>query len=237
MTAIPARKPPIAQPERNPAGSRRKHVAADLDDDLERGSRSGPEEEHRQDVVRDEAADPGAEDRRPAGDEGQQREPRPGQRHTLVGRRRGDPESLRDVVNHEADDQERAERELAEGERRPDREPLAEVVDADPDRHEQRERRTAHHPTAARGRETGRKEGHRQVAQGDAEQHEPGPAERARHRRLQRERLEKGLDAEEREQSGGQRHERRQPLLARAPQRRQPEEAERRPAGRRRGSR
>ena len=60
-----------------------------------------------------------------------------------LGDRRRDPEPLGDVVDHEADDEERPERELAERERRADREPLAEVVQADADRDERREREPA----------------------------------------------------------------------------------------------
>ena len=70
-------------------------------------------------------------------------------------------------------------------------------------------------------------ERHRQEAQRDAEQHEPGAAERAGQRRLERERLGERLDAEEREQPCGQRHEGGEPLRIGAAQRRQPEQAER----------
>ena len=66
----------------------------------------------------------------------------------LVRRRRGDPEPLGDVVDHEADDQERAERQLPEREGRADRQPLAEVVQADPDRDERRERHPAERAAA-----------------------------------------------------------------------------------------
>ena len=65
----------------------------------------------------------------------------------------------------------------------------------------------------------------------------PGPPSVAGQRRLQLERLEQRLDAEERQQAGRQRHERGQPLRVGAPQRRQPEQAERDRQRRRRGSR
>ena len=115
------------------------------------------------------AADPGAEDRRRAGDRAASADQsRSGSRAVaLVGERRGDAEALGDVVDHEADDQERAERELAERERRADREPLAEVVQADADRRRAsparaRERRplrsapatAARRPRSARGSST-----------------------------------------------------------------------------------
>ena len=78
----------------------------------------------------------------------------------------------------------------------------------------------------ARG-EPRREERHRQVAERDAEQDETGAAERAGDGRLELERLEERLDAEEREQPCGQRHEPGQPALVDPPQRGQPEQAER----------
>ena len=79
-------------------------------------------------------------------------------------------------------------------------------------------------PPAAQAR---REKGHAEVADRDAEQDEAGAAETTRQQRLPVERLDERLDAEEGEQAGGQRHERGEPLGARAPQRRQPEQAER----------
>ena len=225
MITIPARKPATATPERKPLRVAPHHVADDLGDDLERGACGGAEEEDREHVVREEAARPGAEDRRAARDHRQGSKPCERRRRSLLGRRRRDPETLGDVVDHEADDQERAERQLTEGEGGADREPLAEVVDADPDRDERRERDPAE--SAAAAREPRREERHRQVAERDAEQDEAGAAERARNRRLELEGLEERLDAEEREQAGGQGHEPGQPALVDPPQRRQPEQAER----------
>ena len=144
MTATPARKPPPTQPS---AGRRRppRDVAADLDDDLQRRARGDGEEEHAQQVAREKAADPGASDGGRARNQRECREP--SERHALaLGDRRGDPEPLGDVVNHEADDEEAAERELAERERRADGEPLAEVVQPDADGDERGERDAAERP-------------------------------------------------------------------------------------------
>ena len=89
-----------------------------------------------------------------------------------LGDRRGDPEPLGDVVDHEADDEERPERQLAERERGSDREALAEVVEADPDRDEGREGEPAERAAlrGARAAEPPREEGQGEVARGDAEQ-------------------------------------------------------------------
>ena len=54
----------------------------------------------------------------------------------------------------------------------------------------------------------------------------PGPPKRSGERSLQLEGLEQRLDAEEREQSGSEGHERRQPVLLDPTQRREPEQAE-----------
>ena len=119
--------------------------------------------------------------------------------------RRRDAESFGDVVDHEADDEERSESELAERERAPDRQPFAEVVDADAERDEQCER----HPSdvLASRAQPRREERHAEVAERDPEQDEPGAARAGRQRRLQLERLEQRLDAEEGEQPGGECHE------------------------------
>ncbi len=76
------------------------------------------------------------------------------------------------------------------------------------------------------GREPARDERHREEARRHPEQYEAWPAERSRQRSLQLERLEQRLDAEKREQTRGQGHERRQPVLFDPAQRRQPEQAE-----------
>ena len=55
----------------------------------------------------------------------------------------------------------------------------------------------------------------------------PAPPSARRQRALQLERLGQRLDAEERQQSGGQRHEGSEPLWPRPPERREPEQAER----------
>ena len=128
-----------------PAGRPPRDIAADLDDDLERRTRSAGEEEDAEDVVRHEAADPGAGDRRRAGDQRKHGESSERDLPSLGDRRR-DPEALGHVVDHEADDEERPERKLAERERRADREPLAEVVQADADGDERRERDPADGP-------------------------------------------------------------------------------------------
>ena len=53
------------KPARGPPG----HEPAHLDHDLERGADGEAEEQHADDVVGEEAADPGAEDRRGPGDQ------------------------------------------------------------------------------------------------------------------------------------------------------------------------
>ena len=134
---------------RQPAGRLAGDVAPDLGHDLEGGAGGGGEEDDGEHVARHEAAEPGAEDRGRARDQRQDAEPREARRSAALGDRRGDPEPLGDVVDHEADDQERPQRELAERERRADREPLAEVVQADSDRDERREREPAEHAARA----------------------------------------------------------------------------------------
>ena len=72
--------------------------------------------------------------------------PRPSRRASegARARQRGDDrEALGRVVDREADDEERAERELADRVGGADREALAEVVEADPDRDHQRQPRRA----------------------------------------------------------------------------------------------
>ena len=80
----------------------------------------------------DEGADPGAENRRPAGQQ-RQRDEVP-QRRPLAHQRRGDADPLGHVVQREADDQEDAERGLAEREGGADGQPLAQVVQPDAER-------------------------------------------------------------------------------------------------------
>ena len=146
-----------------------------------------------------------------------------------LGDGRCDAEALGDVVDHEADDEEAAERELAEGERRADGEPLAEVVDADADGHERGERDAAEHalaPSRPPSQPLG-DERQREVAAGDAEQHEPGAAQLPGQRGLQLERLGQRLEGEERQQAGRERHEGGQPAGIRAAQRGEPHEPER----------
>ena len=148
MTAIPAMKPPIAQPERRPPGARAGDVATHLADHLQRGAGRQREEHDAEHVVRRRSR----RSTRP----GSPARPRPrraapaGRRDPLAGADGGDPETLRDVVDHEADDQERAELQRPEGERRSDREALAEVVDADPDGDEQRQRARRWRPCRGR---------------------------------------------------------------------------------------
>ncbi len=62
----------------------------------------------------------------------------------LTRQRRDDRQPFGRVVQREADDEQRAERRLAERERRADRQPFAEVVQPDADRDQQRQ-----HPAAA----------------------------------------------------------------------------------------
>ena len=135
-----------------------------------------------------------------------------------LGQRGGDAEALGDVVDHEADDQERPELKLAERERRPDREALTEVVHSDPDRDEQGEDDPCR--TLSATGEAAREEGHSERAQRDSEEDEPGAAEGARERRLQCNRFGEGVDGEKRQEPGRERHERRQPARVGSPQRR-----------------
>ena len=140
-----------------------------------------------------------------------------------------DAEPLGDVVDHEADDEEAAERELAEGERRADGEPLAEVVDADADGDERGESDAAEHalaPACPPSQPLGY-ERQREVAARDAEQHEPGAAQLPGKDGLELERLGQRLEGEERQQPGRERHERGEPAGIRAAQRREPHEPER----------
>src|SRR5689334_2545785 len=118
------------QPARRPP----RDVATHLDHHLERRTRGDGEEEHRQEVAHEKAADPRAEDRRGPGDQGEDTQPGNAGPGRAFRDRRRDPEALGQVVDHEAHDQERPQRELAEGQRRADGQALAEVVDADPDR-------------------------------------------------------------------------------------------------------
>src|SRR5215208_4034498 len=167
-----------------PAGRAAGDVAPDLDDDLERRTRSGCEEHDAEEVARDEAAEPGAEDRGRTGHQRERGQPLPPHRAPLC-ERRGDPEPLGDVVDHEADDEEGPERELTERERRPDRQAFAEVVEADPDCDERRQREPADARAAARTlAEPPRDRREEQEAERDAEQHQPGAAECTRERRL-----------------------------------------------------
>ena len=105
---------------------------ADLPDHLQDRADADRQEDRRPERRVDEGADPGAEDRRPA------RRPPPArevdQGRPLPHHRRGDADPLGDVVEGEADDQEDAERRLAEREGAADRQPLAQVVQPDAER-------------------------------------------------------------------------------------------------------
>ena len=175
-----------------------------------------------------EAADPRAGDGRRAGDERERREARE-RRARPFGDRSGDTEALRDVVDHEADDEEAPERKLAERERGADGEPLAEVVDADADRDERRQRDAAEHALAASrsSPQPLRDERQREVAPGDAEQHQARAAQLPGKNGLQLEGLGQRLEGEERQQAGGERHEGGQPAGIRAAQRGEPHQTQR----------
>ena len=211
MTTIPARKPPTTQPSRPPGAVRATYrptstttcsAAPTAIAKKSTPSRSSSE-----------AADPGSGDRRRAGD---QREAASRARHALplLGHRGGDAEPLGHVVDHEADDQEGAQRELPERERGADREALAEVVQADADGDERAPGRRRRPRRRGRRERGGPRRSAAEVGGRDAEQHEAGAAERAGQRRLQVERLGERLDGEEGEQAGGQRHERGEPRRA-----------------------
>ena len=130
ITSMPAATPAKVS---NGDGSRASSPAdqpADLPGDLEDRAGADAEEERRQRQRVGEAADPGADDRRRAGEQARAAARRC-QRRPVAQHRRDDAEPLGDVLDDEADHQEGAERDLAEGVGRPDREPLAEVVQAD----------------------------------------------------------------------------------------------------------
>lgn len=120
IARMPARYPPDHPPRAKPAGRAAGHEAAHLDDDLQRGTGRRGEEQDAEDVIRGVAPDPCPENRRGACDHGEREELEEADA-TRLGGRGGDREPLGDVVNHEADDQEGAELELAEGKRGPDR--------------------------------------------------------------------------------------------------------------------
>src|SRR6187549_203750 len=91
-------------------------VTSDLDNHLEGRSGCPGEEENAEEVGGEVTADPGADDRRASGDQGKDGQAGDSDRGAaLLGDRRGDAEPLRDVMDHEADDQKRAEGELPEG--------------------------------------------------------------------------------------------------------------------------
>jgi hypothetical protein len=185
-----------------PARRAPRDVPPDLDDDLERGAGRGGEEDDAEQIARHEAAEPGAEDRRRTRQQDEHGQPSPGDAASLR-QRRGDPEPLGDVVDHEPHDEERPQRELSERERGADREPLTQVVKSNPDRDERRQREPAHAGSAAAGADAGRERAEEEEAEGNTEQHEPCTAQRARQGRLELERLGQGLDGEEREQPSG----------------------------------
>ena len=69
-----------------------------------------------------------------------ERQEAPGRRPLALARQwRDDRQPFRRVVQREADDQQRAERRLAESERRADRQAFTEIVETDPDRNQQRQ--------------------------------------------------------------------------------------------------
>src|SRR5206468_3330549 len=86
-----------AQSARGAAGD----VADDLDYHLQRGADGDREEEHAKEIARDEAADPGADDRRRTGDD--RKHSKAGETDPLTACDRScDAEPLRDVVHHES---------------------------------------------------------------------------------------------------------------------------------------
>src|SRR6266566_9585017 len=111
-------------PRAETAGRAARDVAADLDDDLKCRAHGEREEEHAQEIASEEAADPPAQNRRPAGDEREYGEPRAAHGRSACNRC-SDAESFGDVVDHEANDQEGSERELTQCDRGADREALA----------------------------------------------------------------------------------------------------------------
>src|SRR5687768_4440746 len=101
-------------PRAKTAGSVARDVASDLDHHLERRTGGNREEESDENVARGVSADPGAENRRRARDEHEPREHE--QRNPALRDRSRDSETLGHVVDHEPDDEERAELDLADRE-------------------------------------------------------------------------------------------------------------------------
>src|SRR6266545_226528 len=214
-----AKHPTRAQTARDAA----RDVAADLDDDLEGRARGGGEEDDGEEIRGGEAAEPRSEDRGAGRYQRQRRQPSEPEARPALRGRSGDTQSLRDVVDHEADDQEGAECEFAEGEGRPDRESLAEVVDADANRDEQGERGGADGRAVLPAREPSPEEGHREIAQRDSQENQTHPCQGCRQRGLALEGLAERLDPEERKEAGSQGHECGQPPSVCAAERRQPQ--------------
>src|SRR5262249_28180863 len=204
-------------------------VPAALADGVARRSDRQREEEHAAHVRRQEAADPGTDDCRRTGDRRERRQA--SDAHACPrGDRRRDPETFGQVVHHEADDQEGAERDLSERDRGPDREPLSEVVKSNPGRDHAGEREPLERYvpfSVAACREALSEQCQAEIADRDAEQDQTRPLEAARQRRLQLERLCKRIEREERQQPGRQGHEGTEPVCIGTAQRRQPGEPER----------
>ena len=142
MKATPTDKAgdrPAGESRPRPRPSRAHQIGADLDDHLQDGAGADRQRQRRPLRRVGEAADPQADDRRAAR---QQRQAGEGpERRPLLQDRRGDADAFGDVVQREAQHQERAEPRRARREGRADRQPFAEIVQADAERDEGRERK------------------------------------------------------------------------------------------------
>ena len=175
------------------------------------------EQQRRQARVEGGGADPGAEDRRGAGDQAEaEQAPEARRRRRLavavaVAQRRHDRQALGGVVDREADDEEGAQGERPARVGGADRQALAEVVEADPDRHQQRQvgaagarRRRRLRRAALAAREVGVDPGQGQVGDEGADEDEAGAAEGGRRLGGDLQPLEPGVDREEGEQADGE---------------------------------
>ena len=223
IAAIPAEVAADRPAGAEAAGCGARHVAADLDDDLQgRPGREG-EEERRQQVARGVPADPRAEDRGRAGDERQAGEPEERRRSRLAGAAiprpsvtlwtmnpiTRNPPSWSSPVANDVPIASPSPRLWTPIPIATSSASASPVTPAFP-RERRADRNVIPSALAASPSRTS-----------------PGPPNAAGQRGLEVERLEQRLDAEERQETGRERHERCQPLGSRAAQRGQPEEAER----------
>jgi hypothetical protein len=204
------------------------HRGNELDDHLGDRADGDAEQERGQARVECRGTDPGAQDRRGAGDQAESQQPP--QRRPLVRERRHDGQPFGRVVNREPDDEEGAQGQGTGAVGGPDREALAEVVQADADRDHQREiagGRPRRGCALASAREVCVDS--RQAEEGDdrPQEHQGWPAEGRRGLVAELETLQEGVDEQERKQADRQRDEHSQPLGADSAHERQPQHSQR----------